>query len=145
MAVYKIFPYKDTTLYSFYPTMNTGIDPVNQISNLNFALDTFPQVARTILSFDPSEISSTISNIVGSSNYETYLKSFIATAQGIVESSRLEVWPLATNADGSNLEWNQGTGTYLDQPITTDGACWNSPFFNGATGWPVSSGNISSS
>ena len=145
MAVYKIFPYKDTTLYSFYPTMNTGIDPVNQISNLNFALDTFPQVARTILSFDPSEISSTISNIVGSSNYETYLKSFIATAQGIVESSRLEVWPLATNADGSNLEWNQGTGTYLDQPITTDGACWNSPFFNGATGWPISSGNISSS
>ena len=48
MAVYKIFPYKDTTLYSFYPSMNTGIDPINQISNLNFALDTFPQVARTI-------------------------------------------------------------------------------------------------
>ena len=145
MAVYKIFPYKDTTLYSFYPSMNTGIDPINQISNLNFALDTFPQVARTILAFDPVEIASTINNVLQTTDYKTYLKSFIATAQGIVESSRLEVWPLATNTDSSNLEWNQGTGTYLDQPLTTDGACWNSPFFNGGTGWPVSSGNISSS
>jgi len=125
--------------------MNTGIDPINQISNLNFALDTFPQVARTILTFDPVEIASTINNVLQTTDYKTYLKSFIATAQGIVESSRLEVWPLATNSDSSNLEWNQGTGTYLDQPLTTDGACWNSPFFNGGTGWPVSSGNISSS
>ena len=145
MAVYKIFPYKDTTLYSFYPSMNTGIDPINQISNLNFALDTFPQVARTILAFDPVEISSTIENVLQTNDYKTFLKSFIATAQGIVESSKLEVWPLATNAEGRNLEWNQGTGTYLDQPLTTDGACWNSPFFNGAAQWPVSSGNISSS
>ena len=145
MAVYKMFPYKDTTLYSFYPSMNTGIDPINQISNLNFALDTFPQVARTILAFDPVEISSTIENVLQTNDYKTFLKSFIATAQGIVESSKLEVWPLATNAEGRNLEWNQGTGTYLDQPLTTDGACWNSPFFNGAAQWPVSSGNISSS
>jgi hypothetical protein len=27
------------------------------------------------------------------------------------------------------INWNQGTGTYLDQPLTTDGACWESPFF----------------
>ena len=84
MAVYKIFPYKDTTLYSFYPEMNTGIDPINQISNLNFALDTYPQVARSILAFDPTEITGTINNIIGSNNYKTYLKSYIATAQGIV-------------------------------------------------------------
>ena len=28
MAVYKLFPYKDTSLYSMYPAMNTGIDPM---------------------------------------------------------------------------------------------------------------------
>ena len=28
MAVYKLFPYKDSTLYSLYPEMNTGIDPI---------------------------------------------------------------------------------------------------------------------
>ena len=56
MAVYKIFPYKDTSLYSFYPNMNTGIDPINQISNLNFAVDTNPQVSRFFLQFVSTEI-----------------------------------------------------------------------------------------
>ena len=45
MAVYKLFPYKDTSLYSMYPAMNTGIDPINQVSNLNFAVDSNPSVA----------------------------------------------------------------------------------------------------
>jgi hypothetical protein len=28
MAVYKLFPEKDATLYSEYPEMNTGIDEI---------------------------------------------------------------------------------------------------------------------
>jgi len=136
MAVYKIFPYKDTSLYSMFPTMNTGIDPINQISNLNFAIDTQPSVARTILAFDPDEITDVIENTIGSTDYTTRLRSFIATAQGIVESSILEVWPVAVQADSTNT-WNQGTGTYLDQPLTTDGACWESPFFANSNQWPI--------
>ena len=34
MAVYKLFPFKDATLYSFYPNMNTGIDPITEVSNI---------------------------------------------------------------------------------------------------------------
>ena len=136
MAVYKIFPYKDTSLYSMFPTMNTGIDPINQISNLNFAIDTQPSVARTILAFDSDEITDVIENTIGSTDYTTRLRSFIATAQGIVESSILEVWPVAVQADSTNT-WNQGTGTYLDQPLTTDGACWESPFFANSNQWPI--------
>ena len=136
MAVYKIFPYKDTTLYSMFPSMNTGIDPINQISNLNFAIDSLPTVARTLIKFDDDEIADVINNTIGSTNFETYLKSFIATAQGIVESSILEIWPVAVTADGT-INWNQGTGTYLDQPLTTDGACWLSPFFVDGNAWPI--------
>ena len=136
MAVYKIVPYKDTSLYSMFPTMNTGIDPINQISNLNFAIDTQPSVARTILAFDSDEITDVIENTIGSTDYTTRLRSFIATAQGIVESSILEVWPVAVQADSTNT-WNQGTGTYLDQPLTTDGACWESPFFANSNQWPI--------
>ena len=136
MAVYKIFPYQDTTLYSMYPKMNTGIDPISQVSNLNFAIDSSPSVARTLIQFDNDEINSTIENIIGSTNFQTRLRSYIATAQGIVESSILEVWPIAVSPD-SNIGWNQGTGTYLDQPLTTDGACWESPFFAGDNQWPI--------
>jgi len=60
MAVYKLFPSKDTSLYSMYPTMNTGIDPILQVSNLNFAVDSSPSVARSIIQFDTSEITNVL-------------------------------------------------------------------------------------
>lgn len=132
MAIYKIFPHKDTTLYSMYPTMNTGIDAINQVSNLNFALNTSPSVARSLIAFDTSEIQDVINNKVTLNRpFEVYLKSYIATAQGIVEDTVLEIFPV-------NKSWNQGTGTYLDQPLTTDGACWESNQFEGGSSWDVS-------
>ena len=129
MAVYKLFPFKDTSLYSMYPTMNTGIDPINQVSNLNFAIDSSPSVARSLITFDSDEINSVLSDKV-TGEWDATLRSYIATAQGIVESSILEIFPL-------HDDYNQGTGTYLDQPITRDGACWNSPFFDSSSPWNI--------
>jgi hypothetical protein len=129
MAVYKLFPFKDTSLYSMFPTMNTGIDPINQISNLNFAIDSSPSVARSLITFDSDEINSVLNDKV-TGEWDATLRSYIATAQGIVESSILEIFPL-------HDDYNQGTGTYLDQPITRDGACWNSPFFDGSSPWNI--------
>ncbi len=132
MAVYKLFPYKDTTLYSQYPSMNTGIDPILQISNLNFAMNTSPQVARALVKFVNSEIAATLEGLVDGKPWDAYFKLFIATAQGVVEDSIIEVWPAAVSPTGST--WNNGTGTYLDQPLTEDGACWTSPFFANGNG-----------
>ena len=33
MAVYKIFPTQDTTLYCSNPSMNTGLDAILEVSN----------------------------------------------------------------------------------------------------------------
>jgi len=128
MAVYKLFPYKDTTLYSFYPNMNTGIDAISQISNLNFSVDTNPQVARFLTEFVQSEIEDVINNKIGTKQWDVDFRSYIATAQGIVESTDLSVHPIAQY-------WYNGTGTYLDQPLTTDGASWYNSFFSGSTPW----------
>ena len=73
--------------------MNTGIDPINQISNLNFAVASSPTVARTLIAFDSEEINSVLSNKV-TGIWDANLKCYIATAQGIVESSVLEVFPI---------------------------------------------------
>ena len=135
MAVYKLFPAKDTSLYSMYPTMNTGIDPILQISNLNFAVDNNPSVARSILQFDDSEIANVLENKVGSKTWDAQLRCFIATAQGVVEDSTLELFPVYNG-------WNQGTGTYLDEPITTDGAAWNSPLFGGGDAWDIGGASL---
>ena len=131
MAIYKLFPYKDTSLYSFYPLMNTGIDPINQISNLNIAVDTNPQVARFLIEFVQSEIEDVINNKISGSDWDVNLRSFIATAQGVVEATDLIVYPLAQY-------WYNGTGTYLDSPLTTDGASWYYSYFSGSTPWSSS-------
>ena len=65
-----------------------------------------------------------------SGSWSANLKSFIATAQGVVEDSILEIFPVYDS-------WNQGTGTYLDQPITQDGVAWNSPVLGGGIPWNI--------
>ena len=122
MAVYKLFPYKDATLYSFYPNMNTGIDPITTISNLNIAVASNPQVARFLTEFVQSEIEDVINNKISGSQWDVDFRSYIATAQGVVEATDISVHPLAQY-------WYNGTGTYLDVPQTTDGCNWLSPNF----------------
>lgn len=128
MAVYKLFPYKDTTLYSFYTEMNTGIDPIVEISNLNLAVDGNPQVSRFLMEFVQTEIVDIVDNKISGAQWDVNLRSFIATAQGIVESTDLSVHPVAQY-------WWNGTGTYLDSPQVKDGACWDSPVFSGSSAW----------
>tara|TARA_Y100000592_G_C5476323_1_gene322479 strand:- start:1870 stop:3042 length:1173 start_codon:yes stop_codon:yes gene_type:complete len=132
MAVYKLFPYKDATLYSFYPDMNTGIDPITTISNLNFAVSSNPQVARFLTEFVQSEIVDVINNKINGAQWDVDFRSYIATAQGVVEATDISVHPLAQS-------WFNGTGTYLDVPQTTDGCSWNSPDFkNSGVAWSSS-------
>ena len=105
--------------------MNTGIDPITDISNLNIAVATNPQVARFLTEFVQSEIEDVINNKINGAQWDVDFRSFIATAQGIVESTDLSVHPLAQY-------WYNGTGEYLNIPITTDGCSWASPYFSGS-------------
>ena len=71
MAIYKLFPYKDTTLYSFYPKMNTGIDPINQISNLNFSYASNSELKKTIF---PSTFTRSRNHLTNFPKMEIYKK-----------------------------------------------------------------------
>ena len=55
MAVYKIFPEKDATIYSLFPAMNTGLDEILEVGNLNLQTNTNPQVSRTLIKFNQDE------------------------------------------------------------------------------------------
>ena len=122
MAVYKIFPHKDSSIYSFYPNMNTGIDAINQISNLNIAVDSNPQVARILTEFVQADIEDIINNKIKGAEWDVNFRQYIATAQGVVEAIEAYVAPVAQY-------WWNGTGMYLDVPITSDGCTWLSPAF----------------
>ena len=130
MAVYKIFPLQDASIYSFYPTMNTGIDSIIEVGNLNVNINPVPQVFRYLLEFDQDEINSVIDSRVGGTQFSSSLKCFVANAQGVNFNTNIEVYPIS----GS---WNNGTGTYLDSPFTTNGVSWKNQTFEGGQQWGI--------
>jgi len=117
MAVYKIFPEKDATMYSLFPTMNTGIDEILDISNLNIAISSNAQVARYLIKFNQEQLDNAINGLANGAQWDADLRCFIATAQGINLDSRLYIYPVSGT-------WGMGTGKYLDQPLVTNGVSW---------------------
>jgi|TARA_R110000851_G_scaffold179070_1_gene326088 hypothetical protein len=128
MAVYKIFPLQDASMYSFYPNMNTGIDPIIEVGNLNVNINPVPQVFRYLVEFDQNEINSVVNTKVGGTQFSSSLRCFIANAQGVNFNTNLNIYPVS----GS---WHNGTGTYLDSPFTTNGVSWNYRLYEGAGEW----------
>jgi hypothetical protein len=133
MAVYKIFPYKDATIYSYYPVMNAGIDAISEIYN-SINLEGTPDVSRFLTQFDTTEITDIINNKISGSTWAVNYRSFIATAQGIAAEYTTETFPIAQN-------WNNGTGEYLDSPQTVDGVSWEYSNYSGSGAWSIS-GNV---
>lgn len=129
MAVYKIFPIKDATLYSTYPTMNTGLDAILESSNI-LAENGDPGVSRYLVEYDTTEIQDIINNKISSSMYNIYLRNYITTAQGVNTDIKLEIFPTAQS-------WNNGTGYYLDDPKTTDGISWENTNSSGSGTWSM--------
>ena len=135
MAIYKIFPLQDATMYSRYPSTNTGIDAILELSNLNPSTIGTPVVARPIIQFDQSQINDVIDNLnTGSTAISASLKAFIADASGIVMKSDLYVYPTS----GS---WNNGSGEYLDNPPTTNGVSWKYRSNDGSNAWSTDNFN----
>jgi len=129
MAIYKIFPLQDATLYSGYPDMNTGIDAILEVSNSYPSTVANPIVARPVIQFDQSQINTVIDTLnTGSTAISASLKAFIADASGVVMQSDMYAYPVS----GS---WNNGSGEYLDNPSTTNGVSWEFRANSGSTPW----------
>jgi len=144
MAIYKIFPEKSATLYSFYPTVNTGLDEILEISTY-YSINGTDEVSRSVIKFPSAQISDIIASKIGTGSFDAYLKLYLANASSIPLNYTLYSHPLAS-------DWNMGTGRLGNAPITTDGVSWkykdqdsgsvwftNGSFPNGTTGSYVSS------
>ena len=134
MAVYKLFPTKDATLYSYYPTMNTGLDAILETSN-TINIEGNPIISRYLIEYDTTEIEDIIDNKISGSSFNVYFKNLISTAQGINADVNLELFATAQS-------WNNGTGYYLDNPRTTDGVSWKFRTTSGSGTWNMS-GSVS--
>jgi len=139
MAVYKLFPEKDASLYSKFNTQNTGLDEIIEAST------TFtpgkPQVSRFLIQFSQDEISELINNTIlgsvtdetgslltSSKEFKADLKTFIAEVDGLSTNTTLESYPISQT-------WNMGTGKYNDSPKIEDGCSWKYRLENGSGPW----------
>ena len=141
MAVYKIFPSKDATLYSMFPEMNTGLDEIIEATQTSIApTDPNPQTSRFLIKFDQSDIEDVINTKIGGAEWDVNLRCFIAKTTGLELDTTLDV--LAVSG-----AWDMGTGKYLDSPVSTDGVSWRYQTYSGSSIWNVTlpGANVTSS
>lgn len=131
MAVYKIFPEKSATIYSFYPSSSTGNDEILELSTFE-SINSTNEVSRVLIKFPSSEINSIITDKVSGSTFDTYLKLSLANASSIPLNYTIFTHPLSA-------DWNRGTGRLGNVPVTTDGVSWEYRSELGINPWQTSS------
>ena len=128
MAIYKLFPSQDATIYSNYPNKNTGLDEILSISIKDAQDSGNTQAARTLIQFSSTEIADVINNRVSGSAWSASLRGFIAEVNGLNSDTTLEVYAVT----GS---WNMGTGKYSYSPEYTNGVSWYNRLSSGSGAW----------
>ena len=124
MAVYKIFPNKDASIYTISQSMNTGIDEIIEASTNIQA--TRPQVSRYLIHFTDTEITNAFGRFdVSTDDYDIFFKNYTAVVTGLNLDQKLEIFPVS----GS---WGMGTGKYYNNPQTTNGVSWEFRNFSGS-------------
>lgn len=116
MAVYKIFPEKDTFISKYRSNQNFGRDEILEISNETYITALNADVNRALIQFSTSQISNVITNIISGSAYSASLKLFLANATLPIDYT-IYAYPLSQS-------WDMGLGKSADIPITTVGCTW---------------------
>jgi len=136
MAVYKLFPTADATIYSGYSTMNTGLDEILEASS-NYKTSqlqvngTNPQASRFLIKFNQAEIQSLFSSNIKAASWQANLRCFVANSTGLSNTTTLNINALAE-------DWAMGTGKFLDSPETANGVSWVYKSYSGSNPWTTS-------
>ena len=141
MAVFKIFPDKDSTLYSLFPDMNTGLDEIVEATLTTFAYSNpNPQASRFLIHFADEDLAAAFGPMsdatYDSGKWNAKLQCFVSTATGLATTSSVVCYPLAQT-------WDMGTGHYLDEPISTDGCSWIWAGYSGSNLWQIPANGFS--
>ena len=128
MAIYRIFPEKDSFIYTDQITGNAGKDEILEIGGYPGITDATGQAARLLIKFSDSEIDDVISNKIGNTNFSSSLKLYLADANELPVEYTLNAYPLYTPGI---TEWDNGTGKAGDIPVNTTGVNWT--YINGGS------------
>lgn len=120
MSVYKIFPNKDATIYSGYPTINAGRDEVLEVSSINSSnaigvTEGADDLRRTLIAFSDEDIATIQAFTTGA--FSASLKLYLAYASALPQDYTIECYPVSQS-------WVMGTGKLADSPNPKNGVSW---------------------
>jgi hypothetical protein len=144
MAVYKIFPSKDASIYSRYPGINAGRDEILEISvknntsydgtTVNVGSTSFDDIRRSLINFTTNDLNTLKS--FNSSSFNANLRLYLANAENLSQDYTIEAYPLTQ-------DYTMGTGKFNDNPNPLNGVCWTSPGPTGSSPWDKTTGTQS--
>lgn len=124
MAIYRIFPEKDTFIYTEQNTGNAGKDEIVEVGGYKGVNDGTGQATRILTQFSSTEIDDVINNEIGldsTGSMSASLKLYLADASELPVDYTLYAYPIFTAGTG---EWDNGTGKFGDTPVNKTGASW---------------------
>lgn len=133
MARKFIVPLMDASIYREFPVRNAGFDEMLEVGKSANGTDPI----RSLIQFDLTEISASISAATILANAQFFLNLRIANANNFQQNQKLEFWTVEES-------WDEGTG-YFHQDLVNprDGASWNIKDTAQAT-WSLTGGTTGS-
>jgi len=131
MAVYRIFPEKDTFISSEVPTGNAGKDEIIEIGGYP-DLSLTGETNRILIQYSTSEIQDVITNKVKTATYSASLNLYLADAYELPVDYKLYAYPVSG-------AWDNGTGKFGDTPVNTSGASWQYKKAGASSAWSTTS------
>ena len=116
MAIYKLFPEKDATLYTQNPAMNTGLDEILEAST--YLLDDAAQTSRYLIKFSQDEINGSYTSYISGSG----ISNLLTTSNALLASLTQNPSDLTdTTYSDIGLTSSTGIGIGARADITTSG------------------------
>ena len=120
MAVYRIFPEKDTFIFTETPLGNAGKDEILELGGYPNTSE-IGQTSRILLQFSDTDIDNVVENEIGSTTpFSSSIHLYLADASELPVDYTVYGYPIYI--DGNN--WDNGTGKFGDLPTNKTGVSW---------------------
>lgn len=129
MAIFRLYPEKDTFISSERSGSNAGRDEIAEIGG--FPVSNAGKASRILTQYALSEIQSTLNGKV-TGGFSASLNYFLADATDLKDNISIEAFPIA-------VSWDNGLGKYYDQPANQSGCTWKHRSEGAVNSWTVSS------
>lgn len=129
MAIYRIFPEKDTYIYSELNSGSAGIDEILEIAGYEDSSGV-GRTSRILIQFNSNEITDIVDSKIGSSPISASIRLYLAEASEIPTSFTLYSYPVSQS-------WVNGVGKFSDVPVDTSGASWGFSDTANSEAWSV--------